>query len=114
MASGVHMLPMLAFFAAGSMLSGFLVGKTRLLQPFEFAGALLTTAGAAVFSLLDIGSSKGLYVGAQVLLGTGMGLGYQIPLTSVQAFSAQEDIASTTGIIVCRFSLCLNTSAVPT
>jgi hypothetical protein len=33
--SGVNNLPFLAMFATGAMFSGFLVGKTRLLQPYE-------------------------------------------------------------------------------
>lgn len=98
--SGVNSLPFMAFFALGAMLSGFLIMKTRLLQPWELTSGLLATAGAALMYTLDTHSSKARYIGPQVLLGFGIGLGNQVPMTSVQSFSKPEDIASTTSIML--------------
>ena len=90
----------MAFFALGSLLSGFLIGKTRLLQPYELTSGLLATAGAALLYTLDIDSSKARYIGPQVLLGIGIGLGNQVPMTALQSFSRPEDVASTTGVML--------------
>ncbi|KAJ7362409.1 putative MFS transporter [Mycena albidolilacea] len=98
--SGVNNLPFLAMFATGAMFSGFLVGKTRLLQPYELISGLLATAGAALLYTLDVHSSKARYIGSQVLVGFGIGLGNQIPMTALQSFSRPEDVASTTGIML--------------
>ncbi|KAJ7895197.1 putative MFS transporter [Mycena olivaceomarginata] len=98
--SGVNSLPFMATFAAGAMLSGALVGKTRFLQPYELLSAVLATAGAAILYTLDLDSSKARYVGAQILVGLGIGLGNQIPMTALQGFSNAEDVPSTTGIIL--------------
>ncbi|GAQ11442.1 putative HC-toxin efflux carrier TOXA [Aspergillus lentulus] len=99
-ASGVNSLPFMAFFAAGSMLSGFLIGKTRFLQPYEFASGVLATVGAALLYTLDVDSSKARYIGPQVIFGIGIGLGNQVPMTALQSFSKPEHIAPTTGVML--------------
>ncbi|KAJ7871737.1 putative MFS transporter [Mycena leptocephala] len=98
--SGVNNLPFMAFFAVGTMLSGVLIGKTRLLQPYELIGGLLATAGAALLYTLDTDSSKARYLGSQILFGFGIGLGSQVPMTAAQSFSKPEDVAPTTGIML--------------
>lgn len=98
--SGVNSLPFMVFFAVGSMLSGFLIGKTRFLQPYEFASGVLATAGAALLYTMDLDSSKARYIGPQVIFGIGIGLGNQVPMTALQSFSKPEHIAPTTGIML--------------
>jgi hypothetical protein len=100
--SGLNTLPFLAFFAFGAMLSGGLISKTRLLQPYQLASALLMTAGVAQFYTLKVDSSQARYIGPQVLLGFGLGLGSQIPMTAVQGFSKSEDVAPSTGIMLSK------------
>ena len=102
--SGVNSLPLLAFFALGAMGSGMVIGKTRLLQPYQLASALLMTAGSTLLYTLDVDSSKARYIGSQVLFGFGLGLGCQIPMTAVQGFARPEDVANLTGIMLsmCR------------
>lgn len=109
-ASGVNSLPFMAFFAAGSMLSGFLIGKTRLLQPYELVSGLLATVGAALLYTLDTNSSKARYIGPQVIFGIGIGLGNQVPMTALQSFSKPEHIAPTTGVMLSKFPSVLSSS----
>ncbi|CAI7574023.1 unnamed protein product [Penicillium glandicola] len=98
--SGVNTLPFLAFFALGAIVSGGVIGKTRYTQPYELLGALIMTAGVALIYILDVGSSKAMYIGAEVLFGFGIGICNQIPMTAVQGFSKHEDVSSATGIMV--------------
>lgn len=98
--SGVNNLPFLAFYAFGAILSGFLIGKTHLLQPYELVSGLLATAGAALLYTMDVDTSKARYLGPQVLFGIGIGLGNQVPMTTLQSFSKPENVASTTGIML--------------
>jgi hypothetical protein len=100
--SGLNNLPYVAFFAAGTALAGFGVTRTKLLQPFQLASGLLATAGAAVLWTLDVDSSVGRYVGPQILLGFGIGLGNQIPMTAVQSFSKPDEVESTTSIMLSK------------
>lgn len=95
-------LPYVAFFAVGTGLGGFCISKTKLLQPFQLASGLLSTAGAAVLWTLDVDSSVGRYVGPQILLGFGIGVGNQIPMTAVQSFSKPDEVESTTGIMLSK------------
>lgn len=101
--SGVNSLPYMAFFSLGAMLSGFLIGKTRLLQPYQLLGGLLATGGAALLYTLELDSSTARYIGPQILLGFGVGLGNQVPMTTLQSFSKPEDVASTTGIMLSTY-----------
>ena len=100
--SGVNTLPFMVFFAVGALLSGTLIGKTGFLQPFELACGLLTTAGAALLYTLDTTSSTARYAGAQILVGFGIGIGNQVPQTTLQAFATPEDVASTIGIMLSK------------
>ncbi|OKL55329.1 hypothetical protein UA08_09368 [Talaromyces atroroseus] len=104
-ASGVNTLPFIALFAVGSMMSGGIIGKTRIFQPFMFVGGLLATVGAALLYTVDINSSKSRYLGPQVIFGFGIGLGCQVPLMVLQSFTSAEDVASVTSIIVMMNSL---------
>ncbi len=101
--SGVNSLPFLAFFALGAMLGGTIVGKTRHLQPYQLASSLLATAGMALLYTLDIDSSLAWCIGAQILVGFGIGFSNQTPTMAVQGLSTPEDVPSSTGIM---FSKC--------
>lgn len=97
--SGVYTLPFMAFYALGAMMSGGMMGKTRMIHPFTITSGLLTTLGAALLWAMDVDTSKAWYIGAQVPFGLGIGLGNQVPVTVLQAFASAEDVAATTGII---------------
>jgi MFS transporter, DHA2 family, glioxin efflux transporter len=103
--SGVNSIPFLAFFALGAMAGGTVVGKTRLLQPYQLISALTMTAGMALLYTLDINSSKARYIGTEVLVGFAVGFGNQIPMTAVQGLSKAEDVASSTGIMFSKYYL---------
>lgn len=101
--SGVYLLPFLAFFALGAVVSGAVIGKTRYLQPFQLISGLLSTAGVALCYIMEVDSSKAQYIGPQVLLGFGLGFGNQVPMTAVQGLSRPEDMASSSGIILSKY-----------
>ncbi len=84
------------------MISGGLVGKTRIFQPYMFIGGLLATAGAALLYTMGVNTSKARYIGPEVLVGFGIGLGCQVPLMALQSFAKPEDVASITGIILSK------------
>lgn len=85
-------------------MSGGIIGKTRIFQPFLLAGGLLATIGAALLYTVDLNSSKARYIGPQVIFGFGIGLGCQVPMMALQSFSPPEDVASVTSIIVSKYS----------
>lgn len=83
-------------------MSGGIIGKTRIFQPFLLAGGLLATVGAALLYTVELDSAKARYLGPQVIFGFGIGLGGQVPLMALQSFSSPDDVASVTGIIVSK------------
>ncbi|KAG8167939.1 hypothetical protein KVR01_003628 [Diaporthe batatas] len=89
--SGVNSTPFVAFFALGSMLRGFLVSKTGYLQPFQLVSGLLATISGALLYILEVNSTQAKYIGPQVILGYGIGVGNQIPMTAYQFFSDPKD-----------------------
>lgn len=103
--SGVANLIFLVFFSGGSLVGGNVVAKLRLVQPIATIGGLLCSIGAALVYTLDQGSSRSMYLGSQVLLGLGIGVGNQLPMTAVQGFSAPEDLASNTGVVLSKLFL---------
>lgn len=108
--SGVANLLTLVFFSLGSLLGGHVVAKTRITMPIATIGALICVIGSALIYTLDVDSSRPRYLGYQVLLGLGIGIGNQLPMTAVQGFSAPEDLTSNTGIVLSKSgsSLCWN------
>lgn len=97
--SGVYILPFVCFYALGSFLSGFWISKTRLPIVAEIVSPLLAIIGAILLYQMDINTSKAWYVGAQIPFGFGIGLGNQVPVTALQAFAKQSEIAATMGMI---------------
>lgn len=100
--SGVNTIPFVALFALGSLLSGFLVSKTGYLQPLQLVSGLLATVGCALLYILDVDSAKAKYIGPQIILGFGIGLGNQIPMTAYQFFSRPQDLQSNTGVMLSK------------
>jgi hypothetical protein len=92
----------MAYLAVGSMLSGFLIIRTHLLQPYGLVSGLLATVGAALLYTMAIDSSKARYIGPQVIFGLGIGLGNQVPMTALQSFAKPEHIAPTTGVMLSK------------
>jgi hypothetical protein len=100
--SGVYNLPTVAFFSLGSMVTGGLMGKTRLIVPFQLASGLLATLGAALIYSLDVDSSKAWFIGSQIPFGFGIGLGNQVPMTALQSFANPADLSVIMGIVFSR------------
>ena len=98
--SGVNTISMVAFFAFGSVLSGFIISKTGHLQPLQLLSGLLATAGATLLYTLKVDFSLARYIGPQIILGLGIGIGNQIPMTVYQFFSESEHVHTNTGIML--------------
>ncbi|KAH8429264.1 MDR family MFS transporter [Aspergillus melleus] len=96
--SGVYSLPFMAFYTFGAVLSGILVGKTRLLQPLQLASGLIAILGAALIFCIEVNTPKSWYIGAQIPFGFGIGLGNQVPVTALQGFATPETVAATMGV----------------
>ena len=88
---------MIAFMA---FMSGQIVSRIGHYKVLLFVGSACMTIGAGLLYTLDIGSS-GKYIGYQLLVGLGIGTAIQVPVMTIQAFSAPEDIPVATTIVLC-------------
>ena len=102
--SGVRSVPLILGMSIALLVSSALVTLMGYFHPLLIAGGVLLTIGAGLIYTLDIGSSSGQYIGYQIIAGVGNGICSQIPLIASIAFSAPEDIALTTALVLCKHS----------
>jgi Na+/melibiose symporter-like transporter len=103
--SGVRNLPLILAVTFATIISGGLVTATGFYQPLLIGGAALATVGAGLLYLLDVDTSTGKWIGYQIIAGVGWGVAFQIPMIAVQGTVDPKDLASATGILLCKFSL---------
>jgi hypothetical protein len=98
--SGVRNLPLILGTALCALSSGYILGRVGFYQVFLVGGAAMIMLGAGLVYTLDIDSSIGKIIGYQILVGVGVGLSIQVPITTAQAFSAPEDIPVVTAAVL--------------
>ncbi|KAL9107000.1 MAG: hypothetical protein Q9227_008036 [Pyrenula ochraceoflavens] len=67
-----------------SILSGWAVGRLGYYLPWIIVGAVMMAIANGTLSTLSPGTSSGKWIGYQIILGVGRGLGMQMPLIAVQ------------------------------
>ncbi|GAB1215127.1 hypothetical protein ATERTT37_004313 [Aspergillus terreus] len=82
--SGIDTLPLVLSLVAGSTLSGQLVGRLGYYTPFTMASSCLMPLGTGLISTWRIDTSSGMWIGYQIILGFGIGLGMQHAAIAVQ------------------------------
>ncbi|KAL3426508.1 major facilitator superfamily transporter [Phlyctema vagabunda] len=103
--SGVRNLPLIISITIATICSGIGITVTGRPMPFMFAGGVLCTIGVGLLFTLDIGSSSAEWIGYQVIVGFGLGLGFQVSVSAIQATLPQIDIPSGSAMIISTFSL---------
>ena len=83
---------------------GFAVSAVGYYHPFMIASAVLTAIGAGLLTTLQVSSHSGAWIGYQIILGFGIGLGTQQPLIASQAVLPEADVPIGTGVI-CFFQV---------
>ena len=90
--SGIRTIPQLVGALLFSLLSGIFVRKTGFFAPIVAASVVITSVACGLLSLLQPNSSPGMWIGFQLLVGIGIGLGMQQAAVIVQQTLKQEDI----------------------
>lgn len=99
-ASGVDLLPSILTQVFGSFLSGKLISMAGYYLPFGIASSVLATAGYGALSSLTPSTSTGKWVGYQILVGLGRGIGMQVPMVAVQKSVLPAQIPVAMGLLV--------------
>jgi len=98
--SGVRNLPLILAITLATIVSGIGITVTGRPMPFMIIGGVLGSIGIGLLYTLTIGSSSAAWIGYQVLVGLGLGLGFQVPVSAVQATLPQIDIPTGSAMII--------------
>lgn len=82
--SGVDVLPNILATMVFGVMTGALIQKIGYYTPFVLTGAALNTIGCGLLSLLTPNTSTGQWIGFQVVMGAGRGLGAAVPVLAIQ------------------------------
>ncbi|KAL2013195.1 hypothetical protein VTN00DRAFT_720 [Thermoascus crustaceus] len=84
MLSGVYLLPSIISMLLGAVGSGAAVGKPGYYLPWSLGSSILSAIGNGFLSTLSPSTTTGKWIGYQILLSVGRGIGMQTPLIAVQ------------------------------
>ncbi|KAL4883844.1 major facilitator superfamily domain-containing protein [Aspergillus karnatakaensis] len=98
--SGIMNLPMLLSSVIFAMLSGVFTTYTGYYTPCMYICPILMTIGAGLLTTFTPHTGSAEWIGYQIILGSGIGLGLQQPLMVVQATLPKEDIPTGTALII--------------
>jgi hypothetical protein len=98
--SGVMNLPMVLSVVVVSVLAGGIISAWGYYTPFMILCAAVSAVGAGLLTTLEPGTPSSKWIGYQIVLGVGLGLGMQQPLMAVQAVLDLADVAAGTAVVV--------------
>lgn len=110
--SGVLLVPLIVSTAACGVVTGVVIHQTGKYRELNWIGTTTLTAGFGAFISLKPSTSIAAMVGFQLIAGIGSGLLFEPPLVALQAFSAQDDVATATSTFAFIRSLSLAVSII--
>ncbi|KAI9734103.1 MAG: MFS sugar transporter [Claussenomyces sp. TS43310] len=98
--SGIRNLPMVLALVLLSILSGVGVSVLGYYTPLMIASSVIMAIGFGMITTFTPDTSKGKWIGYQILAGFGVGLGMQQPLIAVQTVLDIKDIPTGTSLLM--------------
>ncbi|KAK4224391.1 MFS transporter [Podospora fimiseda] len=98
--SGIRNLPMMLSTVLASLVAGIVVTAQGQYAPWMIVGAIMMPIGAGLMSTWKVDSATGVWIGYQILLGVGVGLGLQQPMVAVQNVLEMKDVAIGASLMV--------------
>lgn len=97
--SGLYIIPLSVAEGLMGIVTGILIHRTGRYLELIWIGLVLLTIGNGLYILLDATSSVGQVIGFELIAGIGAGLVFEPPLIAMQAFVAQDDVATATSVV---------------
>jgi len=97
--SGVHNLGLLLSMILGAFTGGFVCKKTGYYTPLMLASSTITSIGIGLITTFKPDSRPGVWIGYQVIIGYGIGLGMQQPMLACQVVLSKKDVPIGTSLI---------------
>lgn len=98
--SGIRTMALILGFVIGSIIGGVLVTVFGYYAPMMNSSSILMAIGAGLLTTLTPDSGPLQWIGFQVLLGLGVGLGLQQGLIAAQTVLTSKDVPSGTALII--------------
>lgn len=98
--SGIMLLPLVLSTVVGAIGSGILTSKLGYYTPFFWLSSVLMPIGAGLMTTFTPYTGHSKWIGYQVILGIGFGVGSQQPLNVIQTILERSDIAIGSAIIM--------------
>ena len=96
--SAVHMLPLILSQVTAVVLSGGLTKKIGYYMPFVWACVVIMPIGVGLLYTFHVGIAESKWIGYQIILGLGVGFGFQQANVAAQAALPLRDVP--TGVAV--------------
>ncbi|GBF61767.1 efflux pump [Trichophyton mentagrophytes] len=98
--SGIMNIPMVLSLVILSIASGITVTAIGYYAPLYYVSTVLTAIGAGLLTTFTTETSKGKWIGYQIIFGAGVGTGLQLSIIAAQAVLPLEDVAVGTVIMM--------------
>ncbi|USW59767.1 Putative major facilitator superfamily, MFS transporter superfamily [Septoria linicola] len=92
MRSGINTIPILMSFSLGTAISGIFVGRIGYYTPVAMASSAITATGAGLIWKWNTSTSAREWSGHQILLGFGLGIGFQQSSMAAQTVLMPDDV----------------------
>ncbi|KAJ5645657.1 hypothetical protein N7507_011668 [Penicillium longicatenatum] len=103
--SGINNLPMVVSMIISSALGGLVVNLIGYYTPLMFVGSALLTIGSGLCTTFQVHTGTGKWIGYQIVIGIGAGLGFQQCINCLQTVLPLDDIPIGIAIITFAQSL---------
>lgn len=90
--SGVDTLPMILSLVVGSILAGQTVARIGYYTPFAMASSMLMPIGAGLIATFTVDTGSAKWIGYQILVGLGIGVGMQQGTLAAQTVLKRKDV----------------------
>lgn len=98
--SGIRTLPLVLAVVVGSIAAGQTVARVGYYVPLMYLSALLMPIGTGLLLTFEVHSSEGVWIGYQILLGLGIGVGMQQGNMAAQTVLSKQDVPSGVALIM--------------
>ncbi|KAJ7476933.1 major facilitator superfamily domain-containing protein [Mycena galericulata] len=98
--SGIDNLALVSSVVVGTIVAGVVVTVAGYYAPFMIISSLIMPVGAGLISTLTMDSGHAKWIGYQVIVGFGSGLGMQQPFIAAQAVLETKDVPTGTSLLV--------------
>lgn len=100
MKSGIQLLPLMLATVVSSVVVGGLITAAGYYTPFLIGSTAIAAIGTGLITTFDVNISTGKWIGYQIVVGAGVGAGFQVPMTAVQTILKPEDIPVGTAAVM--------------